>query len=326
MENNAGQNSVNPSQPTVPYFLACLVLVDHRPRDLSSMLSLVFFALLAGSLAQPTNKLIPMGNGFWNVRSDFYIDGLDIGTQMSIIKLRTGRFIILDTIQLTTDLKGQIDNLTNNGTLIDAVLATHPFHTVFFPAFYAAYPKPIAYYGTPRHLRVWPNLPWAGTTWDCAVRSKWLPDVRFRIPRGSEFVAPQPESSNHFSGIHVFHVPSKTIHVDDTIMFNEPFNGDMMFHPSIFTVGLYHIPQAPTAFGNFISDIIAQWDFENICAAHDGIKQGGAKDQLKHTLSLANLLLDALIVEYTISPNATDANLFKVMEAHENSAACRASN
>jgi hypothetical protein len=270
----------------------------------------VFFCVALGGRA------IPVGKGFWNVRASFVIDGLDIGTQMSLVQLNSGKFLILDTIEIDSDLKKEIDSMTSNGTLIEAVIATHPFHTIYFPDFYKMYPAP-AYYGTPRHIRIQPQIPWAGSMFECAKREMWQPEIRMRIPRGAEFVDPQPESSNHFSGIHVFHVASRTIHVDDTIMVDEPFRGSMLFHPTLALGGLYHIPESPTAFKNWVKKMIKEWDFDNICAAHDGIKQGGAKTQLQHLLTLSEVLLDGLILDYFLFPNANDTIAFNRMEEHE---------
>jgi hypothetical protein len=259
---------------------------------------------------------VKIGPGFWNVRSSFMIDGFDIGTQMSLIQLKNGKFLIIDTVAIDAPLKNAIDTLTGNGTLMEAVLASHPFHTTYFPSFYKLYPK-VPYYGTPRHIRIQPQIPWKGSLWDCATRQQWLPEVHMRIARGSEFVQPEPEDTNHFSGIHIFHEVSKTIHIDDTIMYDEPFAGDMLFHPSLLGPGLYHIPESPHAFRDWVQKMIKEWDFDNICAAHNGVKIGGAKDELQTLLNYAEPVFDGLIVEYSLFPNATDAQAFKVMEAHE---------
>jgi hypothetical protein len=58
---------------------------------------------------------------------------------------------------------------------------------------------------------------------------------QFLTRLGSEFVNPQPETTNHFSGIHVYHTQSGVIHVDDTI---DIAFGVMAFHPSLVTVGI----------------------------------------------------------------------------------------
>ena len=38
------------------------------------------------------------------------------------------------------EAKAELDILTDKGRLIEAVVATHPFHTLAFPDFYAQYP------------------------------------------------------------------------------------------------------------------------------------------------------------------------------------------
>ena len=130
------------------------------------------------------NELYSIGPGFWNVRGRFKAyKVIDIGTQMSIIKLRNGKFLVIDTVEMNDHLRQEIDTLTDNGNNIEAVIATHPFHTLSFPAFYQLYPK-APYYGTPRHLRQLTEIPWAGNLDDCNIRVKWEPDVEMRIPTG----------------------------------------------------------------------------------------------------------------------------------------------
>jgi hypothetical protein len=72
--------------------------------------------------------LVEIGPGFYNIRSSFkLLCGLvDLGTHMSVAKLENGNFVVIDTVNLTTEQKQEFDTLTNNGTLIEAVLATHP--------------------------------------------------------------------------------------------------------------------------------------------------------------------------------------------------------
>jgi len=92
--------------------------------------------------------------GFYNIRADLKIAlGLiNIGNQMSIIKLASGRFLIIDAIQLDNQLKSEIDILTENGAKIEAFISTHPFHTLHIKDFNKAYPN-LEYYGCPRHLK-----------------------------------------------------------------------------------------------------------------------------------------------------------------------------
>eukprot|EP01097_Dermamoeba_algensis_P001015 TRINITY_DN1382_c0_g1_i1.p1 TRINITY_DN1382_c0_g1~~TRINITY_DN1382_c0_g1_i1.p1 ORF type:complete len:316 (+),score=36.82 TRINITY_DN1382_c0_g1_i1:23-970(+) len=282
------------------------------------MRSLAFFCLLAFccfSNCQPSGPLVSIGPNFWNARTVFKAGPLNVGSHMSLIQLSSGKFLVLDTVALTQPLLDDFNQLTKNGTLIEAVVATHPFHTVFFPSFYEAYPN-APYFGTPRHLRIQPNIPWKGSVYDCEVRQKWNPEVEMRIPRGSEFAYPQYESI-HFTGMHVFHVKSKTIHVDDTIMIDVPLKGNMLFHPTLLYEGLYHIPEAPYAFRDWTQKMINEWNFDNIVAAHNGIKVGGAKSQLQKLLDNTSIAFTLLSKAYGISPNSTDAAFFQAMEKHE---------
>ena len=71
---------------------------------------------------------------------------------------------------------------------------------------------------------------------------------------GAEFVDPQPETTNHFVSVFVYHPESRTLHVDDTIMYAEKpgfllklfgyKDGALAFHPSIKNAGLY--PRLPS--------------------------------------------------------------------------------
>ncbi|CAF3803740.1 unnamed protein product [Rotaria socialis] len=233
------------------------------------------------------NELHQIGSGFWNVRGRFKILAklVDIETHMSFIQLHSGKFLVIDTIELNDKLRQEINHLTDNGDKIEAVLGTHPFHTLSFPAFYESYPN-AAYYGTPRHLRRLTHIPWIGNLHDCDVRKKWEPDVELRFPAGAEFINPQPESSNHFSSVFVYHRASATLHVDDTIIYAEKSNfllklfgykdGTMAFHPSIKNVGLHPTSDAPYLFRDWMRDMLNDWPFENICCAHMGVKKGGA--------------------------------------------------
>jgi hypothetical protein len=131
------------------------------------------------------NELHEIGPGFWNVHARFrmLVEKIDIGTQMSIVQLSNGNFVVFNTVELDDHLRRQINKLTDNGDLIEGVIGTHPFHTRSFLDFYRAYPQ-AAYYGTPRHLRQIPQIPWLGSLDESYVREKWEPDVEMRIPAG----------------------------------------------------------------------------------------------------------------------------------------------
>lgn len=93
---------------------------------------------------------------------------------------------MIDTVVISDELKREFDEITNNGTKIEAVLAVHPFHTLAYSAFHKLYPN-VKYYGTPRHIRKITEINWAGqldNTENKALLSKWAPEVELRIPAG----------------------------------------------------------------------------------------------------------------------------------------------
>lgn len=137
--------------------------------------------------AADETPLRSIGNGLWNVRVPFQISLLEIGTHMSLIQLDNGNFLVIDTVVVNDQLKREIDQLTDNGTKIEAVIAVHPFHTLAYSAFYKMYPD-AKYYGTPRHLRKLTEIKWTGQLDDVENKqllTKWAPEVELRIPAGN---------------------------------------------------------------------------------------------------------------------------------------------
>eukprot|EP01038_Epipyxis_sp_PR26KG_P010880 gene10880-14602_t len=242
-------------------------------------------------------------SGFYNLRGSFtFAFGfVDIGTHMSFIRLSSGKFLVLDTISIppSGSIKTEIDTLTENGTLIEAVIACHPFHTMYFTPFNELYPG-VKMYGTPRHIRNNQIIKWSGDVNDESTRKLWENEgVFMRIPDGAEFV--NPEEDNHFSSLVVFHAPTRTIHVDDTFMYfgNPSFlfrlagvrPDTMKFHLKLTTNGLLPTPEAPLQFQAWVQSLIDDWDFDNMCCAHDSNKIGGAKEKLIETLQSGSKVL-----------------------------------
>lgn len=104
---------------------------------------------------------------------------------------------------------------------------------------------------------------------------------------GAEYINPQPEKSNHFVSVFVHHRESKTLHVDDTLMYAENPGimfrlfglkaGSTVFHPSIKDNGLHPTAEAPLQFRDWMHQMLKDWDFDNLCTAHIGVKFGGAR-------------------------------------------------
>lgn len=253
-------------------------------------------ATSTNSLVFDFKYLIEIGPGFWNVRSCYKVLGFEVGTHMSFCRLLNGKILIIDVCAIDADIKKEIDILTQDGSLIDGVIACHPFHTTFFEPFHALYPR-ANYYGTNRHLKRISSIPWAGTVHNDLIRHKnWEPSVYMDIPDGTEFE--QPNEHNHFSSMFVFHPESRTLHVDDTLIYRPPrvveiwpcccwkFHRpeSLKFHVEFRSVGLKSDVTAPDEFKKWCKGICKKWDFDNICAAHMANKIGGAKAMLKKLL------------------------------------------
>ncbi|MEJ6068792.1 hypothetical protein MT378_13690, partial [Psychrobacter sp. 16-Bac2893] len=108
-----------------------------------------------------SDKIIDLGTGFWNIRGTFRLGGvLNIGTQCSLVKLASGRFVFLDSYTLTDDVRAQVMALTNNGQDVEAVLNLHPFHTVHCAQMAKDFPQ-ATFYGSSRHHKKVPEVQWA---------------------------------------------------------------------------------------------------------------------------------------------------------------------
>ena len=164
-------------------------------------------------------RAIWVADDFLNIRGSFKLGGvLDIGTQASLVRRANGKFVFLDSYTLSGSVQQEVDELTDHGKNIEAILNLHPFHTVHVRAMHKRYPK-AKLFGTARHLARFPDLPWQKTrTEQPRLHTMFAEDFEFSVPRGVDFVS--VNKNIHFSSVLVLHRASKTIHVDDTLMFN----------------------------------------------------------------------------------------------------------
>lgn len=233
-------------------------------------------------------KMIDLGHGFWNIRGSFKIAGLiDVGTQASLVRTQQGRFILLDTCAFDKATLDAINALTDNGSTLDAVINLHPFHTLHVEATHQLFPKS-RLYGTARHHERLPSLPWeAELTESAALHRLFEADLEFSVPDGVEFISDNDKV--HFSSVLAWHPASKTIHVDDTLMYIRwplplrllGHKDSVRFHPTLSKVLR---PEAGSghAFAEWATGLANRWrDAENLCAAHVsallGTKNGGAR-------------------------------------------------
>lgn len=221
-----------------------------------------------------TDKVIKISDDFWNIRGEFRVFGvLNIGTQASLVKRKNGKFVLLDAYTFEEKVKQQIDALTNNGSEIEAIINLHPFHTLHVANAHEAYPM-AKLYGTQRHIDKYPDLPWQNElTNSLEFAGKYKDDFEFSVPRGVDFISKNEHL--HFASVLAYHMASKTIHVDDTLMyfklpgvFAAIKKPEVSFHMTLAKT-LERRPGASDDFRLWVAEIAEQWcDAEVLCAAH----------------------------------------------------------
>jgi hypothetical protein len=222
-----------------------------------------------------TGQLLQVADDFWNIRGSYRIGGfIDVGTQASLVRLASGKFVLLDSYTVRGAAKRQISELTDGGKDIEAILNLHPFHTVHVRNVHELYPH-ATLYGTARHRSRFPELPWADNcTEDPALHQQFAEDFDFSVPRGVDFIS--ANESVHFSSVLVLHRASLTIHSDDTLMYLQlpalmRFFGvgdAVSFHPTL-AKALEKRAGASADFRAWANELIERWkDVENLCAAH----------------------------------------------------------
>jgi hypothetical protein len=222
-----------------------------------------------------SSKIIQIADNFWNIRGSFKVARvIDIGTQASLVKLANGKFVFLDSYTLSGSTLRKIDKLTNNGKDVSAVLNLHPFHTIHVEWMFEKYPD-ARHYGTARHLAKFPDLNWQATcTEDAETQALFADDFEFSVPLGVDFIS--DDENVHFSSVLVYHPASRTIHVDDTLMYIRlpllmrffGLSNPVSFHPTLAKV-LEKRKGAVHDFRIWANQLVDNWkNAENLCAAH----------------------------------------------------------
>ncbi|MEM1415304.1 MAG: hypothetical protein AAGH15_10400 [Myxococcota bacterium] len=227
-------------------------------------------------MSTPPQDVVPLGEGFWNLRGSFRIGPVDIGTHASLCRLESGRYVLLDAIRFSSAQESWLREMTEGGAALEAVLNVHPFHTVFCASAHRLFPD-AAHHGTARHHRKLPEVPWAELrTEDEALHARYAADFAFSVPAGVDFI---PANENlHFASVIALHRASRTIHVDDTFgvqkappFLRKPGNQLVSVHPTLPLV-LEPTREAVPAFRDW-GDLFVSLagDADQLAAAHDGI-------------------------------------------------------
>jgi hypothetical protein len=243
-----------------------------------------------------TDRLVEIADGFWNVRGSFKLAGLlDVGTQCSLVRLKNGEFIVLDSYRLTGEVEKQVLQLTDQGRAVRAILNLHPFHTVHVRASAQQFPN-ARLYGTRRHKEREPTLRWETLhTDDPALHAQFADDLAFSVPRGVDFI-PKNEAL-HFTSVLVLHKHSGTLHVDDTLSWNDmPLVGGLSFHPTL-RFALQKRPGAASEFRAWTQELVAlSENARQICTAHARALPSNDRpvaERVRHAVAKVTKMVDA---------------------------------
>jgi len=214
------------------------------------------------------DEWVETGPGFWNIRGSLKIAGLfEVGTQMSVVRLSSGRFALLDSYTPEPATRRRLLELTDGGDAIECILNLHPFHTLHVTKLVELFPS-AKLYGTDRHTTLFPHLPWEETRTDrAALTELFRDDLKFSVPQGVDFIPEKPR--RHFASVLAFHPASGTLHVDDTLTWMQvPLVGGLRFHPSLPDV-LQQRPGAVREFRGWLHELRALFaDVKTLCPAH----------------------------------------------------------
>ena len=241
--------------------------------------------------------IIKISENFWNIRGSFKIAGLiDVGTQASLVRLASGKFVFLDAYTLSDKVKNEVFYLTDEGAAVEAILNLHPFHTLHCENMHRDFPD-ARLYGTRRHHERLQGLPWESVkTEDRELHEFYSGDFEFSIPRGVDFIS--DDENVHFSSVLAHHTPSGTVHVDDTLVYLDVpllpaflgFSDRLGFHPTLPKV-LEKRDGAVADFREWTNHLADTWgQARHLCAAHTGVLTGRKLE----VESLGNRILSAL--------------------------------
>lgn len=199
---------------------------------------------------------------------------IDIGTQSSLVRLASGRFVLLDAVAFDDETLGTLNALTDDGRALEAIIHLHPFHTLSVRSAHEAFPD-ARLYGTARHVARAPALPWeAERSEDEALHALFADDFTFFVPEGVDFVSSNEKV--HFASVLALHPASNTLHVDDTLnVIRVPVIGGFGFHPTL-RQALHPRAGAAAAFRAWAERLAeACASVQTVCAAHAAIERRG---------------------------------------------------
>ncbi len=242
-----------------------------------------------------------LADSFWNIRGVHRIGGvLDIGTQMSIVQRASGGFVVIDGCGLDDAQRDAVMALTGDGAQVDAVVHVHPFHTLHVDATHRLFPA-ATLYGTARHHRLAPALPWSPKPVEDWTHDHALADVfELSVPDGVDFVC--PDDRVHVASVLVRHRQTGIVHVDDTfnvlaapgVLRSVVPMSSLRMHPMLGRA-LQKKAGAADAYAAWANALAVDWaDTRIVCAAHSAVRllpAGGFSQEVTSALDKVSATL-----------------------------------
>lgn len=221
-----------------------------------------------------------LADSFWNIRGVHRVAGvLDVGTHMSLVRRRNGRFVVVDGCPLDQAQRKAVLALTGGGEHVDAVVHVHPFHTLHVEATQRMFPS-AALHGTARHRRLLPALPWTGPPVEEWGEDHPLADLfELSVPAGVDFIC--PDERVHVASVLVRHRQARIVHVDDTLNVVAPPRwlrqvlpqSSLRMHP-LLSRALRPEAGAADAYAAWARGLSSRWaDVHIVCAAHSAVRE-----------------------------------------------------
>ncbi len=203
--------------------------------------------------------------------------GLQIGTRMTIVRLKDGSLFLHSPVRLDKNLKQELDKLGK----VRFIVSPNNLHHLFLGDYFSEYPLARIYAspGLPEKRR---DLKFQYVLRD-TPESEWQDDINQTIFYGS----------SGFSEVVFCHPASGTLILADLIMY---FDGQSAFLTKIATriFGMYNQPTPPLDVKQSLSqkfqqrlviERILQWDFDKIILAHGRLIEKDGKKVFKETFS-----------------------------------------
>ncbi|KAA8495932.1 hypothetical protein FVE85_2087 [Porphyridium purpureum] len=220
-------------------------------------------------------------NLFWNIRGSFKLLHLiDVGTHMSLVKCRSGQYVLLDAVSVGPNDKEKLLQMTQQGSLVSAIINVHPFHTVYVAEMHKMFPT-AKVYGTARHKeKLGEQIKFEKELVETPeFAALFKDDLEFSVSEGLRLVVPGNDNV-HAGSVVAYHPASKTLHVDDTLGYFHSVprlikwtglleEGKLDVH-AMYAKALEPRAGAGADFLRWLESLPQRFDVQNVCTAHTG--------------------------------------------------------